>query len=129
MNRARLNLESDQIYGMTMYPGYGGGPYRTPIQVLSIQSLGQRTYELFFLNIFYAAGVQGMSYRLRTLKREADYIAAEVGPQDVSDRMVVIERMTKGWIRDNAPELSEQLDKLFDADGRPIAQSFRSLLQ
>lgn len=129
MTQARLTLEADQIYGMTMYPGYGGGPYRTPIQILSLKPLGQRTYELFFLNIFYAVGVQGMSYRLRTLKREADYIAAEVGPQDVSDRMVVIERMTKGWIRDNAPELSNQLDELFDADERPIAKSFRRLLQ
>lgn len=128
MNQFRLTLEVDKIYGMTMYPGYGDGPYRTPIQVLSVVPHGQRTYELSFLNIFYAAGVQGMTYRLKTLKREAYFIAAEESKQGGSDRMLIIEAMSKNWIRDNIPQLLKYADDLFDISDRPIAAAFRRLL-
>jgi len=52
----RLTLERGTWYGLTMYPGYGDGPYHSPIRVDDIKPQGQRLFKLSFLNLGYAAG-------------------------------------------------------------------------
>ena len=128
-SKHRLTLERGQMYGWTMYPGYFGHPYRSPVLIDSVEPLGQRTYKMMFLNMFYAAGVQGMGYTLRTLRRDATFIVAEeIEGGDLTDRVVIIEPMNARWITDNVPQLSQELRELFDDDGRPIEKSFRKLM-
>ena len=128
-SKHRLTLERGQIYGWTMYPGYFGHPYRSPVLIESVEPLGQRTYKMMFLNMFYAAGVQGMGYTLRTLRRDATFIVAEeIEGGELTDRVVIIEPMNARWITDNVPQLSQQLRDLFDDYGRPIEESFRKLM-
>lgn len=129
MKSRRLTLERQSVYGWTMYPGYGGGPYRSPIIALEVIPLGGRTLELSFLNVFYAAGVQEMNFRLRTLKRERCFYIAEVieidGP---ADRAVVIEPMTPQWIEDLVPSLKGRIDSYFSPDGTPYNDAFKRLM-
>ena len=128
-SKHRLTLERGQMYGWTMYPGYFGHPYRSPVLIESVEPLGQRTYKMMFLNMFYAAGVQGMGYTLRTLRRDATFIVAEeIEGGELTDRVVIIEPMNARWITDNVPQLSQELRGLFDDDGRPIEKSFRKLM-
>ena len=128
-SKHRLTLERGQIYGWTMYPGYFGHPYRSPVLIESIEPLGQRTYKMMFLNMFYAAGVQDMAYTLRTLRRDASFIVAEqIEVSELTDRVVIIEPMNVRWITDNVPQLSQELRELFDDDGRPIEKSFLKLM-
>lgn len=113
-----------------MYPGYGDRPYRSPITVHEIRPLGLRRFDLQFLNIFYAAGVQNMRYRLRTLRRERTYLVAEqIDELDgkLSDRVVMIERLTRDWVIHAAPQCTGLLDRLFDAHGRPVSREFERL--
>ena len=128
-SKHRLTLERGQMYGWNMYPGYFGHPYRSPVLIDSVEPLGQRTYKMMFLNMFYAAGVQGMGYTLRTLRRYATFIVAEeIEGGELTDRVVIIEPMNARWITDNVPQLSQELRELFDDDGRPIEKSFRKLM-
>ena len=125
----RLTLERGNIYGWTMYPGYSGYPYRSPIRVDSIEPLGQRTYKMMFLNMFYAVGVQHMGYTLRTLRREATYIVAEqVETGEATDRIVIIEPMSERWMDEHVPKQINSWDILFDANGAPVAPSFLRLM-
>ena len=125
----RLTLERGHIYGWTMYPGYFDGPYRSPIRVDSIEPLGQRTYKIMFLNMFYAAGVQHMGYTLRTLRREATYIAAEqVESGEATDRIVIIERMSTRWMDENVPKPTHSWNGLFDENAEPVEDSFLKLM-
>jgi hypothetical protein len=126
---ARLTLRIGELYGWTMYPGYGGGPYRSPIRVEAIEALGGRQFELSLLNIFYAAGVQRMQYRLRTLRREATYIVAEqVADRKPTDRVVILEALNPRWCTDHMPHLASEMNTLFHQDGRPEERAFLRLL-
>lgn len=125
----RLTLERQMVFGWTMYPGYGGYPYRSPIIVEDVVPQGGRTFDLGFINIFYAAGVQKMTYRLRTLRRERTFQVAEALEYDgSSERVVIIEPMTRAWFEDHAPALVAQLDRLFSASDKPDPEAFRVLM-
>jgi hypothetical protein len=88
-----------------------------------------RTFDLRFLNVFYAAGVQEMTYRLRTLRRERTFQIAETLEQDgPSERVVIIEPMTRAWIEDLAPAYTVQIDRLFSASDTPSPDAFRALM-
>lgn len=118
----------DGTYGLTMYPGYLGYAYRSPILVDNVTPHGGRQFELEFVNIFYAAGVQQMAYELRVLRREASYLVAEVMHQDrSSDRTVVIEEMSPDWIKENVHRRIPQAQRMFDEAGRPIRTAFLEL--
>lgn len=128
-SKRRLTLERGEMYGWTMYPGYFGHPYRSPVRIDSIEPLGLRTYKVFFLNMFYAPGVQNMGYTLRTLRREATYINAEcIEGTKITDRTVIVEPLSAQWITDNVPQLSDDLKTLFDFNGKPIFDSFHRLM-
>jgi hypothetical protein len=119
----RLILQPEQVYGWTMYPGYGDIPYRSPIFVVAIRPLGHRQLELEFINILYAAGVQRMTKQLRTMRRAETFIVAEeLGPS--ADRVVIVERLTRDWVRHSTPQCIPSLETLFDDSGAPRAAEF-----
>lgn len=127
--KQRLTLERGQIYGWTMYPGYSGRPYRSPIRIDFIKPLGQRTYKIMFLNMFYAAGVQHMGYTLRTMRREATYIVAEqVEAGEATDRIVIIERMNARWMDQHVPKPIHSWGGLFDGNAEPVEAAFLKLM-
>lgn len=124
----RLTLARQGVFGWTMYPGYGDGPYRSPIIVEEVTALGGRTLDLRLLNIFYAAGVQEMTYRLRTLRRERTFQISEVIEHDgLTERVVILEPMTPTWIEDLAPKCIPHLNMLFDPLSEPIPEAFKAL--
>jgi hypothetical protein len=128
-DQQRLTLERQMIVGWTMYPGYGSLPYRSPIIVEEVVPRGGRTFDLKFINVFYAAGVQRMTYRLRTLRRERTFhIAEDLEDDGPSDRVVIIEPMTRGWFESLAPHISTHVDRLFDASGKPDREAFVALM-
>jgi hypothetical protein len=125
----RLTLERQMVCGWTMYPGYGSYPYRSPIIVEEVVPQGGRTFDLKFINVFYAAGVQEMTYRLRTLRRERTFQIAEAVEHDgPSERVVIIEPMTRAWIEELAPTCVAQLDILFNDSHKPEPDAFRALM-
>jgi hypothetical protein len=112
-----------------MYPGYGGGPFLSPIQVKTVTPLGNRTYDLEFLCIAYAAGVQDMTYRLRTIRREKEYLVAEqLNGQQPTDRVLIIENLTRTWMKRCLPDWPGGIDGFFDTEGRPVADAIFRLL-
>ena len=125
----RFTLKQGRVYGWTMYPGYGDTPYRSPISVRGFRPLGLRRFDLDFLNIFYASGVQHMGYRLRTLRREEAYLVAEQIERDgkLTDRVVVIERLTRDWMHHAAPKCTHLFERLFDTEGEPVPTEFERL--
>lgn len=125
----RLTLECQMVYGWTMYPGYFDYPYRSPIIVDEIVPRGGKTFDLKFINILYAAGVQEMTYRLRTLRRERTFHVAEtIEYNGRAERVVIIEPMTRAWIEELAPTWIAQAETLFDDSGQPITDAFRLLI-
>lgn len=99
MDDDRLNLERGRWYGWTMYPGYGGGPYRSPILVEEATPLktGRGVLRLRFVNAFYAAGARDFLKDLRVLHRTTNAMA--VADVDSPDRMAVVEVLTDDWVR------------------------------
>ena len=125
----RMSLQREGLYGWTMYPGYGGDPYFSPIMVYEITPLGRRTFELTFLNMFYAAGVQRMTYLLRTLRREENYIIAEeLRNQKTTDRVAILEPLSRRWLRRSNSVNEEMLNTLFKPSGEPVRDAFLGLV-
>lgn len=119
----RFTLERDSWYGLTMYPGYGDEPYHSPIRVDGIDPLGQRRFELRFLNLGYAHGVQCFHKVLRTLRRANSHLIAE--ETEVEDRTYVIMALTPGWMSANLRDVISR--HLFDQRGQPIPRAFLAL--
>lgn len=124
-----FTLRSVGVYGWTMYPGYGEMAYRSPIIVFEVRPRGYRRLDVDFLNIFYAAGLQHMTYRLRTLRRERSFLIAEQIREDgkLSDRVVAIEPLTRAWFLQAAPQCSHLVERLFDDVGEPSLADFKRL--
>ena len=126
----RLTLSPSQFYGWTMYPGYLDRPYRSPVLIDQIDERQENVFELSFLNIFYASGVQRMQYLLRPLRWEPTYLVAEqLLGRSTTDRVVVIEQLDKRWMEENVPGLSNKLCILFDESGRPVGSEFQRLVE
>lgn len=98
---APFTFELGGWYAMTMYPGYVGEPYRSPVEVNGIRPLGGRILELSFYNVGYADGVQMMGKQFRTLKRyPGALITQEV---HVTERTTVFEPLTAAWVSAYTP--------------------------
>lgn len=110
----RLTLVPGQWYGWTMYPGYLGSPYHSPIRVERVTPVGSRMFDLTFFNMGYAAGVQMMNYRLRKLRREAGYMLAA---QDETHRSVSIIPLDPMFIMVHAPQHVAELERLMEETG------------
>lgn len=119
----RFTLERGSWYGLTMYPGYGGEPYRSPIRVDELVPLGQRRFELRFLNLGYAQGVQGFHKLLRTLRRANSHMVAEEA--EVEDRTYVMMALTRGWMSANLSNVNTE--GLFDQGGAPNSSALLAL--
>lgn len=115
----RLSLERGGWYAMTMMPGYGDVPYTTPIRVDELSPRGNRRFDLVFLNLGYAAGIQGFTSTFRTLKRGPGFIMAE---QDGSpDRGYVFQNLTRDWLDRNLGQGSGE--RFLRDDGSPQEQN------
>lgn len=119
----RFTLVSGDWYGLTMFPGYFDCPYHSPIRIDSINARGGRQFDLQFLNLGYAAGVQNFQKRLRTLRRAKTHLVAE--ETEVQDRTYVIVRLNTEWLHNHFPNLPSE--RYFDEWGRPDDQALLSL--
>jgi hypothetical protein len=119
----RFTLVRGQWYGLTMFPGYFDCPYHSPIRVDAVVPLGSRQFELEFLNLAYAAGVQGFKKRLKTLRRAQSHLVAE--ETEVKDRTYVIAVFNRSWLRTHVPDLV--VDRFFDSNGHPDDQALLGL--
>lgn len=115
----RFTLLRGQWYGLSMYPGYGDCPYHSPILVRSIESLGDRRFELAFWNLCYALGVQDFTMQLRTLRRGPSHLVAS-GPE-VEDRTYVLVHFNPRWLQRHFPQLDAA--QFFDTAGHPDDQA------
>lgn len=113
----RLTLLRGSSFGWTMWPGYVDAPYYSPIIVQSIDPLGDRTFNLDFINLRYAAGVQQMVYKLQTFKRGRNYLLANVLNSSDDERAVAIEPLTRDWFSNHLRVTETDIDCLFDSEG------------
>jgi hypothetical protein len=128
-DHVRLELRPGSFYGWTMFSGEFDKPYRSPIRVDDIDYRHEGVFQLSFLNIFYAAGVQGMVYLLRPLRWEKTYLLAEqLQGRTPNDRVIIVEQLDKRWMKENVPSLSGELSTFFSEDGQPVAEGFLQLL-
>lgn len=115
MTLGRLTLTRGCWYGLTMFPGYFDCPYHSPIRVDAVEPLGSREFELRFLNLGYAAGVEGFVKRLRTLRRTHSHLVAE--ETQVHDRTYVIVKFDQHWLDAHWPQ--EATSRFFNSAGHP----------
>lgn len=104
----RFTLERGHWYIWTMYPGYGSGPYESPIRVDGIESIGQRTLRLRFFDPGYAVGVQDFDLHLRTVTRQAEFMVCE--QVDVPGRVVTIQALHHEWLTRHVPTFTRGTD-------------------
>lgn len=106
MTAAKLTLERGHWYALTMYPGYAGEPYCSPIRVDAIRPLGSGLIEIEHLNAGYATGVQLMTKAFRVHRRgERHLVLDEI---QTPERTVIIEPLSENWIRTRAPWFAER---------------------
>jgi hypothetical protein len=120
---SRFTLVSGQWYALTMFPGYSNRPYHSPIRVDSIAPLGDRSFEMEFLNLAYAAGVQLFRKRLRTLRRSVTHLVAE--EMDVEDRTYAITQLNAQWFTRHFEGIPAS--QCFDTSGEPIEEALLKL--
>jgi hypothetical protein len=101
-----------------MLPGYGWGPYNSPIKVYQAtpRKTGKNILLLEFFNARYAKGVQGFALDLRILKRTDECIVSELlyGVNGPDDRIAIIQKasfpLLYSMIGDHLPEPSANED-------------------
>lgn len=113
MTERRFTFRAESWYAMTMWPGYHAGePYRSPIQVFSCVPKGERRFEMDFLNVCYAEGIQGTIKSFQTLQRGRHVLAAtEV---ECEDRLYVFEPLTRPWLERFFPAQSDVARRVED---------------
>ncbi|MFC0588295.1 hypothetical protein ACFFF7_02600 [Novosphingobium aquiterrae] len=116
-------LERSRWFGMTMYPGYDGGPYHSPIQRTGFQLLDDRIFCLDFINLAYAHGVQEFSVDFEVLRGTMEYQICIAAKQ--LDRAYVFVPLTASWIATYFSEHAHQ--RLFDEQGVPICEALLRL--
>ncbi len=63
----KLKLETNKWYSWQMLPGYGRGPYFSPIKIYGFQVREENIIELNFHNACYAQGVQSFCLTMKIL--------------------------------------------------------------
>jgi hypothetical protein len=98
-------LAQARWYGCTMYPGYAGSVYQSPILIRAVLPLksGKGWLRLAFLNAFYAPGAREFDKRFRVLNRSQRLIALEEAA-DGSERIIIVENLTTEWLRHVWPQ-------------------------
>jgi hypothetical protein len=104
-----MKLKPGHWYGWQMLPGYGNGPYFSPIRIEnapSVPGVGQ-TFNLAFLNAQYARGVRNFSQDLTVLFKSDSYIVAALKHPNVpATRTGIISKMTANWLRRCCPDVA-----------------------
>lgn len=113
---SRFTLERGGWYGLTMFPGYSDCPYHSPIGIDALAPRGARQFEVRFLNLRYAAGVQNFTKRLQTLRSAKSHLVA--AETEVADHTYVIARLNRAWLGRHEPHLD--LDRCFAPDGKLV---------
>lgn len=123
----RLTLLRHQWYGMTMWPGYAGEAYHSPIQALHVKPLhkGRRALHLEFLNIGYAAGVQVMAYELRTLIRQRSYMLCSV---QQSERAIALVTLTEQWLASHLPAAHNKAREIANREECSLIEAIGQLI-
>ena len=119
----RFTLVPGQWFALTMFPGYGDCPYHSPIRVDSIAPIPDRCFEVEYLNLGYAAGVQGMRKRWRTVRRVESHIIAEEASG--GERSYVITKFNSSWFVRHFENLNAS--DFFDSTGEPIERALLGL--
>ncbi len=101
-------IKPNRWYAWQMMPGYGGGPYYSPIFVQDVAPCrnGRSELTLRFINAFYAPGVQDFEKTLQVLLQGKDFLFAAVDPDE--HRGVVVSEITMAWLRRHCLHLFEQ---------------------
>lgn len=108
---------------MSVFPGYGGSSYHSPIRADRVEPRGGRQFELHFLNLGYAAGVQSMGKLLRTLRRaESHIVTIEVHGQQ---RTIFICPLDLDWMKIYLPHLPAH--RYFTDEGEPLGRMLLTL--
>lgn len=102
-----FTLVPDSWYALTMYPGYGDQPYRSPVQVHDVRTLSGRRLELRYWDVGYAAGVQDFSRVFRTLQRSKGSIVMHEVPN--ASRITIFEPLTAAWTVAFTPEFGDMM--------------------
>ncbi|WP_219894311.1 hypothetical protein [Aquisediminimonas profunda] len=115
MSRDHL-LQEGSWYGMTMWPGYTGTPYRSPIRILRLimheNEVPDDLIDMDFYNAAYAHGVRTMDYTFHVLIHQPTYLLATL--MENRDRALAIEPLTSDWIQTFFPD---EFAKLQDIAG------------
>jgi len=101
MNDAAFSLAEGGWYGVSMFPGYADAPYHSPIRVNRIEQLDPHRFELDFLNLAYAAGVQQFSLEFEIVKTAPGFLASE--PKGQLDRLYIFAKLTSSWMKAHFP--------------------------
>jgi len=108
----QFKLTENCWFAWQMIPGYVGErsvPYCSPIYVTKVKprKTGQGIINLEFINVFYAAGVQGFEQDMKILKRAENYLIGDLkySPDTDSGRSAVISHIEFEWLRRFCPEL------------------------
>jgi len=94
-------------YAWQMLPGYGWGPYFSPIHIGEIRPMhsGKGLLGLSFFNARYATGVQGFSIKARVVKRTPEFIVLDLSPNGQQERAAIISEISHGWLEKFAPDV------------------------
>lgn len=109
--KAQFTLTERAWAAWQMVPGYGGdryAPYYSPIYVYSVEPLrkGNGYLRLQFYNALYAEGVRDFDLTLRVLKRDANYLFAELCyGNDSNERAVLVSAIDFDWLALHCPNL------------------------
>ena len=96
----KLKLDVDKWYFWQMLPGYGWGPYFSPIKIYGLQVREEKVIELNFHNACYAQGVQGFCLMMKILWHVEEYIIVEIQPE-TSKRVAIIGNIDYVWLEKN----------------------------
>ncbi len=100
-----LRLTPGRWSAWQMLPGYGSGPYFSPISIHEVVPLhtGRGVLRLRFLNVMYAEGVQDFTKDLRVLTHTPEYLLAELVEGEQLRRSAVVSDLTIEWLRRCTP--------------------------
>lgn len=109
-------LQSSRWFGMSMYPGYGGVPYHSPIHMEGFSLLDDKTFCLDFVNLAYAQGVQNFSVEFEVARGAAGYQVCFA--KEHSDRTYIFVPLTRKWMETFFTGIDST--RMFDDGGAPV---------
>lgn len=116
-----MKIERGQWYGWQMLPGYGAGPYFSPVYIQAVKTWPSRPNRLglHFFNANYAPGVQDFAEDLRLMFVAEAYVVARLAGSP--DRTAIVYALSEEWLERCVPNCLHALRRDWpDAD---IAQA------